>query len=174
MRVPLIFHGPGVPAGRVVADPVQIVDMPATVLDVAGTGLDALGDGSSFAAALRKPDWMAPGEYHLENEYGVEQHEKREFVFNGVREGPWKLVLTERNAYRPGPWEPELYNLAQDPGEEHNLFHREEHRERIERMLGELRDHVGFLDETGFRGEAPAALSPETQAQLNALGYAQN
>jgi len=34
-----------------------------------------------------------------------------------------------------------------------------------------LRRHAEFLTEAGFRDIEPAALSPDIQASLNALGY---
>jgi arylsulfatase A-like enzyme len=172
LHVPLIARGPGIPAGRVVPEPVQIVDLAATVLDLAQTGNRRLGDGSSFAAALLDEGWREPGQYYLENEFGQDDGDQRAFVFNGVRSGPWKLVLTEQNAFFP----PQryggeaLYNLDEDPGETKNLIHEEGHREIVERMLEGLRKHATFLAERGFRDHAPTVMTPEIEANLRALG----
>jgi len=175
VHVPFIAHGPGVVPGRVVEEPVQVVDLPATLLDLAGTGETALGDGRSVARAVRDPDWDPTRDFYLENEFGQNESAQRSFVLNAVRSGRWKVILTERNLYRP-PWDPrygaqELYDLEADPGEERNLIHDEEHQERIEELIGRLRAHSQFLDETGFRDIPPAALSPEMEAQMRALGY---
>jgi len=173
VRVPLIVHGPGVAAGRRVAEPVQIVDLPATVLDLAGTGVDALGDGRSVAAAVRAGEPRPVAPLFLENEFGTEEWDHWSFVLSGVRQGPYKLVLTEANAYFP----PEegggqaLYDLASDPGELENLIADEGRRPLVEELLAKLRTHARFLAETGFRDAAPAALSPEVEAGLRALGY---
>ena len=173
--VPLVFRGPGVPEGLVIDEPVQVLDMPATVLDLAGTGIDRLGDGLSFAGLMRGEAWQEPRLYFIESEFGQNEHDTRSFVFTGVREGKWKLVLTEENAYFP-PQNPKygreaLYDLESDPDETVNLFHEEEHRELVERLIAELLRHSQFLQDTGFRDVPPAAMDEATMAELRALGY---
>ena len=176
IHVPLIFHGPGVPQDTVVTSPVQNVDLAATVLDLADPGhVETFGDGSSFAAAMSDPDWISPRPYFLENEFGKDGTSQRAFVLNGIRAGPWKLVLTEENAYFP-PSNPRfgrqhLYNVNSDPGEMNNRITDEERRTLVEELLGRLRDHAEFLAETGFRDIEPAALSSDIEASLRALGY---
>ncbi len=173
IRVPLILTGVGVRPDNVVTAPTQILDLAATLLDLAGTGDVRLGDGSSFAESARQPDWTGPEYLFLENEFGQDHNANRDFVLNGVRSGPWKLVLTEQNINFP----PEefgsvaLYNLEQDPGETVNLIDREEHRAVVERLTDELRAHAMFLDESGFRDIKPASISPEIEASMRALGY---
>ena len=173
--VPLIFHGPGVAKGHRIQEPVQILDMPSTVLELAGTGDERLGDGRSFAQFVRGEEWETPRTYFIESEFGHDEHDTRSFVFTGVREGRWKLVLTEANAYFP-PENPKygreaLYDLENDPGETQNLFHEPEHRELVQRLLGELLAHSEHLSQTGFRDVEPAALDAATQESLRALGY---
>ena len=173
--VPLIFRGPGVPAGLVVEEPVQVLDMPATVLELARTGDQVLGDGVSFASIVQGEEWSKPRTYFIESEFGQNEHDTRSFVFTGVREGRWKLVLTEANAYFP-PQNPmyggeALYDLEADPEETTNLFHEPEHKELVERLIAELVKHSQYLSETGFRDIEPAALDSSMQAELRALGY---
>jgi arylsulfatase A-like enzyme len=173
--VPLILRGPGVPAGKVVEEPVQVLDMPATLLDLAQAGTTELGDGVSFAPLVRDEPWERARTYFIESEFGQNEHDTRSFVFTGVREGRWKLVLTEANAWFP-PENPKyggeaLYDLESDPEEKHNLFHAPEHKELVQRLLAELTEHSRFLQETGFRDVVPAALDPAMQEELRALGY---
>jgi arylsulfatase A-like enzyme len=175
VQVPLILRGPGVPAGKVVEEPVQILDLPATVLALAGTDLTELGDGSSFHARLAED---APGvepELFLESEFGQDDSNHREFVFTGVRKGSWKLVLTEENSFFP-PSDPRygreaLYDLSADPAERRNLFLQREHEALVKELLDEMRKHAKFLQEQGFRDRPPATLSPEIEASMKALGY---
>ncbi len=173
VQVPLIARGPGVKPGTKVQGPVQIVDLGATLLDLAGLGISELGDGTSFAGLARGEARGPLQPYFIENEFGQDHADNRSFVFNGIREGPWKFVLTERNQFFP----PErhgreaLYNLNRDPEEQYNLFHEEEYRDVIESLLGRLKHHSEFLVETGFRDIKPAALSPEVEQNLRALGY---
>ncbi len=175
IHVPLVLHGPGVVPGRVVEDPVQIVDLPATVLDLAEAGADRLGDGVSFASAIREPSWTPPAQYYLENEFGQDYADQRAFVFKGVRKGRWKLVITEANQFFP-PLDPRygslaLYDLVSDPKERNNLIHEEEHRARVTEMKELLETHLTFLDETGFRDAEPAAISEDILGNLRAMGY---
>ena len=170
VRVPLIFAGPNVPAGHVVEEPVQTVDLAATMLDLAEVGQQSLGDGHSFRDALSDEAWYQDETYHLENEFGMELSDRRSFVFNGVRRGRWKLVLTEADAYK-GELGPQLYDLESDPLEQHNLITAEQHHELIQELIDELYAHTAFLDETGFRDLVPARPSAETAAHLAALGY---
>jgi arylsulfatase A-like enzyme len=175
VHVPLILHGPGVPAGAVLEEPVAVLDLPATLLDLAGADLERFGDGRSFAARLRGAAPAPPAALFLESEFGQTDADHREFVFSGLRLGPWKLVLTERNKFFP-PSVPRfgreaLYHLGDDPGESQNLFRHAEHEAHVAEWIELLRAHAQFLAETGFRDVPPAALTPEIEAGLRALGY---
>jgi arylsulfatase len=174
VRVPLVFRGPGVPAGAVIEEPVQILDLAGTVLELAGGAGGRFGDGRSFAARVRSPAGSPPEPIFMESEFGQDDSNHRAFVFTGVRLGRWKLVLTEENEFFP----PEdrrhgreaLFDLSQDPGERENLFRAEERQEFVAGLLDRLRTHALFLQEHGFRDVPPAVLTPEVQAELEALG----
>ena len=57
VQVPLVIVDPkGVPADRVVAEPVSLRDVPATVVDLLGLGRDAPFPGRSLARFWRRPD----------------------------------------------------------------------------------------------------------------------
>ncbi|MEX1024339.1 MAG: sulfatase [Planctomycetota bacterium] len=176
--VPLIFHGPGVPSGARIETPVGIVDMPATVLDLAEVGQTELGDGTSFRPLFRGEG--AGRSLHLENEFGMEHNESQSFIFNGLREGPYKLILTKANKYFP-PSDPRykdnataLYDVISDPGERVNLIAQPEHAERVERMLDQVLGHQSFLNAEGLRDGSAVEMSADTQEQLRALGYLGN
>jgi hypothetical protein len=64
-----------------------------------------------------------------------------------------------------------FYDLGADPDERRNLIKDTSQRERIQAMLAGLTEHASFLQEKGFRDIAPAALTPEVEANLRALGY---
>jgi arylsulfatase A-like enzyme len=172
--VPMILAGPGVPAGRVVPEPVQTLDLPATLLDLAGLGKQALGDGMSFAPWLDPGTTPAERALFLENEFGMGHAVDNDFVLSGLRRGPFKLILTERHRYRsPRAGHPaqEFYDLDADPLERDNLILAEEHQERIGRMVRELLEHSEFLASEGLRDAAPAVMDDATRDQLKALGY---
>ncbi|HKE01984.1 MAG TPA: sulfatase, partial [Planctomycetota bacterium] len=184
LHVPLLFHGPGVPKGRVVQGPVAIVDLAATLLDASGAGPDRFGDGRSFRAAMGDPAWKREGPIYLENEFGEDDRDLRSFVFAGIRDGARKLILTTRNAYRPPERHggQELYDLAADPRETRNVFPvptepqsgdftHPQHREAVEALLRRLQAHQEFLTKSGLREDAPPILDAETEAGLRAVGY---
>jgi len=115
LRVGLILRGPGVPAGRVVADPVGTLDLAPTFLDYAGAAPPRPLHGASLrplvegaAGAGRE---VALSEWELlPARTGVALSLR---VARGRR---WKLTL-ER-----GSGAGELYDLAEDPHEMVNRF----------------------------------------------------
>jgi arylsulfatase A-like enzyme/Tfp pilus assembly protein PilF len=158
VRVPLFLRLPGAElAGRTVETAVSHVDLVPTFLDLAGLPPAAGLDGKSLlpvATAAFDPARTAYSEslYPLLH-YG------------------WSPLRALRNAghkYIEAP-RPELYDLAADAGEAHNVI-RAERREAAElrRKLADLRSHL----EAGSPAAArPADLDEETLARLAALGY---
>ena len=51
------------------------------------------------------------------------------------------------------------------------MFREEANQGLVQDLLARLRTHAQFLQEHGFRDVAPAALTPEIEAALKALGY---
>jgi arylsulfatase A-like enzyme len=114
LRVGLIVAGPGVPAGRVVDDPVSTLDLPATFCDYAGC---ALPDGAHSASLRpliengRAGRDFAYSEWELRaSRCGVD------LALRTVRTKRHKLTL-ELNSGAG-----ELYDLADDPTEMHDRF----------------------------------------------------
>ncbi len=118
VRTPTIYYWPGVtPAGAVSDTPVITVDIYPTVLDIAGVAGDsehnAMVDGVSLVDMLRDPTqdlerrelyWHYP-HYHGG---GATPH-------SAIRDGDWRLVHFYEDDRS------ELYNVADDIGEEHDL-----------------------------------------------------
>ena len=108
-RVPLIFAGPGIPCRRI-PEPVSLLDLGPTLcslLDI--EDLCAVSDGRDLSGLLRRERPSAEGLAIMEN-YG-------EGVWRGwrmIRQGRYKLN------YVPG-YDPELFDLEQDPGEWNNI-----------------------------------------------------
>ncbi len=180
IHVPLIAHGPGVPSGRRVKGPVELVDLPATLADLAGLLPSSPGhpprhgDGTSFRAAFETENWEDPELAFLENDFGMRHDESRSFVLRGVRRGPWKLVLTEESLYRPpadGYPEQELYHMGLDPLEQDNLFFEEQHRPLVDELIQALFEHGSFLETFGLRDGEEAIFGAAIEAQLEQLGY---
>lgn len=108
-RVPLLIAGPGIKKGTVVNDLVSLVDLYPTLMDMAGVPQPAGLDGHSLMPLLQgrrgnRPDWVL-SQYHSNmTNTGI-------FMF---RRGDWKYI-----AY--AGYEPQLFNLRDDPGEMNNL-----------------------------------------------------
>jgi arylsulfatase A-like enzyme/Flp pilus assembly protein TadD len=151
--VPLVFRLPGaVPSGESGAS-ARLVDVAPTVLELTGAPALENIDGVSLVPTLRARGQAIPPAY-LETyqpwlSYGWAP-------LKALRQGSWKLIAAPR---------PELYDLANDPREERNLF---DSRREEARDLEVARRRIESLPPIG------AATSPadaETVAKLRALGY---
>lgn len=115
LRVGLILRGPGVPAGRVVADPVGTLDLAPTFLDYAGVAPPRPLHGASLRPLVER----APGAARDQALSEWELLPARTGVALSLRVARgrrWKLTL-ER-----GSGAGELYDLAEDPHERVNRF----------------------------------------------------
>ncbi|MCG6909612.1 MAG: sulfatase [Deltaproteobacteria bacterium] len=118
IRIPYIVRAPRylIPEpGRRARQMVLNIDLAPTLLEIAGVPVPASMQGQSFAGILK--DRHAPGRSSWVYELF------RDFPFGG-RVPPHKALRTE--TYKYIVWEccrePEIYDLANDPRELHNLF----------------------------------------------------
>ncbi|MBI1197551.1 MAG: sulfatase-like hydrolase/transferase [Phenylobacterium sp.] len=119
IRVPMILRLPGrVRAGQVRNEMVLNVDAAPTLLEFAGLPVPSQMQGRSFAglaAGRPAPDWRKDWLYEYYEYPGYENVRPN----RGVRTERYKLIH-----YFLDPEEFELYDLATDPGEDHNLYGR--------------------------------------------------
>jgi arylsulfatase A-like enzyme len=131
LRVGLLFRGPGVPAGKVVADPVSTIDLPATFADYADVSFPAAKHSASLRPLIesdRARRDFAYSEWDLRaSRSGVD------LDLRTVRTKSHKLTVDLRSGAG------ELYDLANDPHEMDNRFG-DPGAARVER---ELRDMIG-------------------------------
>jgi arylsulfatase A-like enzyme len=140
-RVPLILLGTGLPAGRVVATPVRLLDVAPTLLATVGArALDS--DGRDL-----RPLWEAP------DAGGDPPAAYVETLATHLDYGWSPLVglRTERFKYIRAP-RPELYDLAADPGELHDLADRDP--ERVRRLDAALERRLASPSSTGASSSA--------------------
>ncbi len=156
LHVPLIVVVPGLwPAGTRVSEPVSLVDITPTLLELTGQPPPADLDGRSLARLVESGPagarWLP-----LESEYG----------FNSFGWAPLSGLTDGKQKWIGAP-EPELYDLATDPGEKRNLA--AERPEERDRLASLWRERVA----EGRRSPLDAS-DPESAARLArlaALGY---
>ena len=115
LRIGSIWRGPGVPAGKVVEDPVSTLDLPATFYDYAGLSPNAAMHSRSLRQLIE--NGAAHGRDFAYNEWDL--HPSRCGValqLRTVRTKDRKLTL------ELGTGAGEMYDLSEDPFEMRNLF----------------------------------------------------
>ncbi len=153
-RVPLIINGPGVPAA-VIGDQVRIVDVMPTALSLLGVAVPAAVQGVDLMPLSRGEalDLVAHSEsWYPRYHYGWSE-------LRSIQDGRFKLIQAPR---------PELYDLADDPGEEHDRSAGE-----TARRDGFARALKAFEGRTAREGadRGPRPIDSETEERLAALGY---
>ena len=162
LAVPLILRGPGIPRGRVVTEPVSLVDLVPTILEVLGLPAAGPVDGVDLS-----PSWADPARPLPERLlFGEADHGN---VVGGqpvidskrmVRLGHEKLC-TDRIARRE-----ELYDLERDPAERDDLSAREPG--RVALLSAALARHLAAQAPSQ---ENRTELSEEQLELLRILGY---
>ena len=154
VQIPLLIAGPGV-SSRVVPDQVRIVDVMPTVLDLAGVKGPDVMQGTTLRPALDggKVDLLALSEsWYPRFHYGWSE-------LTAVRDGRFKFILAPRR---------ELYDLTTDPGELTNIAAASQARaDAMERSLRALLSRTTRAD----AATGPAAVAPDVEQKLRALGY---
>lgn len=172
-RVPLVIRYPdAVPAGRVVDEPVALVDLMPTLLALSGleTPREAQGRNLLAAEPSRRPRPIfsdRPAAPHFVSPY---PHKLESY---SVVHESWKLIWNVRKPEGSALPEHELYDFKSDPLDRANLAAR--HPDVVKRLAGLIaawrKDAAAKRlpsDEEGARG-----MTSEERARLRALGYIQ-
>lgn len=194
VRVPLIFHYPGVLAPRVDTEPVELIDLAPTLLEAAGVELPggAWNQGRTLTPRLRgaappvsptAPPEPEPGAPIVARKVGLayseagwETHNKWQKI---VRDGRFKLILAQTRPEQR--WiggegvRFTLFDLQNDPDETVNVA--EQFPQELERLKRELwlwerapRFNAQTDTEGGTCGEQ-RTMDEETRKLLESLGY---
>ncbi|MDQ7008514.1 MAG: sulfatase [Acidobacteriota bacterium] len=175
LKVPFLVHAPHrVPAGTLIRGNVSLEDVAPTLLDLAGLAPPPDIDGMSLADMLRSGgvhQVVSRPLVHLTDHNLVHPENPRRPVSGragrwwALREGSWKLI---RMPLGGGQVREELYDLAEDPEESHNLL--AEQSVRAQRMRRTLE---GIAQEW-LQLRAPSTDEPVDLEQietLRSLGY---
>ena len=115
LRVGFIAKGPGVPAGKVVDEPVSSLDLAATVIDYSGAS--ALGESHSRSLRPLIEGETATRDFALNEWELLPARTGVDLSLRLARTKTHKLTLELQTG------EGELYDLVNDPHETTNLFH---------------------------------------------------
>jgi arylsulfatase A-like enzyme len=142
LRVPLLAKGPGIKAGSTPSEFVANIDLAPTFLDLAGLDIPESMQGRSVAPLLRgesPDDWRKSIYYRYYHDPG----HHNTVAHLGVRTATHKLIhYWKQDAY-------EMFDIANDPTEQHNLLFDEAEAKQpeIATKFEELRMEIARLQE---------------------------
>jgi tetratricopeptide (TPR) repeat protein len=160
LRIPFLVRGPGVKPGTRVGSTVRLVDVFPTVLELLGLapapGMELAG--TSLARPLRGDAPVPEPVTYAESLVPLLHFGWSDLRV--LREGRWKYIQAPH---------PELFDLANDPGERENLVATQASRaEAMRTALGRLLDEER---RAGRKGAGAGSVPPELLEKLGALGY---
>ena len=141
LQVPLIIAGPGIPAGKKITDPVQLLDLSPTILAYLGIPPGKEMQGRSLLPAILEDQPLPPIPFHFES-YGVMVLDLPGLKKLGARSGPVIIGLRSGDhkitySFKKKIWE--MYNIKDDPAEQNNLFAPAD--PKSQQLAAELRDY---------------------------------
>ncbi|HUO87284.1 MAG TPA: sulfatase-like hydrolase/transferase [Thermoanaerobaculia bacterium] len=160
LRVPWIVRAPGTLAGgRVIEERVSLYDLFPTLVDLFALDGDTTDlPGRSLGATLAGAPAPAAAEVYFETLAGMTTKGWAPLTGLIAKAGADKLIAVP---------EPELYDLAADPGEHRNLV--DERRRRVHELANRLEELTAGAPDPEATTERE--LSDEDRRQLAALGY---
>lgn len=157
LRIAFLLAGPGVPSGLQISAQARTIDLLPTVLDLMGGQPPQGCQGVTLVPALRgRP---------VDTEYSY-----AETLFPKMNMG-WaelRAVRSNRWKYIRAP-KPELYDLAQDPEEEHNVIDR--YPVEAAALEARLKAILGPAAQGGVEKVETSLVDENTLRQLKTLGY---
>ena len=167
-HVPLFFVRDGMPAGRRIDRPVELIDLYPTLRDAIAPDRQVPDlEGRSLWPFLR-PGGTDPRQADLFRQAFTEAGHHPN-LYHAVQEGAWKLVFNSGGKHSRAADSPtggfELYNLAADPLERNNLA-----AVRTEEVRRLRRDLVAWIRKARSMGDEDE-VNGETERALRALGY---
>jgi arylsulfatase A-like enzyme len=169
LHVPMIFRGPGIPRNRRISTPVTLVDLAPTILRIAHAPIPDAMDGVDLS-----PLWRG------EN---TDDFERRLIYAEGAGGVNWSLIApsfypeyrsirigSHKMVYNSDGDRYELFDLAEDPGEQHDISTREP--ELFAKLKSAMiQRYLNFSAQP--TNETKVQLDQENIDQLRALGYIQ-
>jgi choline-sulfatase len=167
-RVPLVFVGPGIEAGKRIDRPVELIDLYPTIRDLVDPKREVPGlEGKSLLPFLRAGGPTAAEAAPFTSAFlEAGRHPN---LYHSVEDGSWKLVFNSGGKHSRAADSKtagfELYDLRQDPLETIDLAAMR--KETVRRLR---RDLVAWMRKARAMGDEEEGNS-ETERALKALGY---
>jgi len=174
LRVPLLVRYPLMGPPRRIEEPVALIDVYSTIAELAGLPLPEGTRSESLVPLLNGTRTQRQSTYTFHARYFFEDGHH----WLAVRDHDWKLLARtpdldpeakKRGAPRWDLASPkttyELYQLADDPGEQHDVA--DAHPKEVERLAHQLDD----WGDTVAQGPTRAELDDATRETLRNLGY---
>jgi len=152
LRVPLILQGPNIPKGKRISSLVALSDIVPTLLDHLSIRHSDL-DGHSLVPLFRDRPFSQPRQIY--SECLLPHFSRKCYPIRSLTTEDWRYI---------DAGEDELFHLAIDPGENHNVAR--DHPEKIALLKPALESYP-LIQDPDARGQ----LSPEDAAVLRDLGY---
>jgi arylsulfatase A-like enzyme len=176
MHVPLVVHWPaGIQGGRVIDEPVELIDVAPTLLDFSALAHPHAMQGQSLLPLLRpsaggtSTSWKRrPVIMEKQPMGGGNEHPEVSQAF-AIIDGNWKLIHnTVRDRDRP---EYELFDVAKDPLDARNIA--ADHPDIVQRLSKALDGWQTMATAARLKPdtETTKALSAEELQRLRSLGY---
>lgn len=147
MRVPLIFAGPGIPAGKSTKAFTYLLDVFPTLCDLTGIKTPSDLEGQSI-----RPLWQGSRDT-LRSSVFLPYIE----IQRAVRDERWKLIAYTRAGHL------QLFDLQTDPHEQNNLIDVPEYAPHIRRLLALMKE---WQAKTGDTLEIPSVSKPFEKIDL--------
>lgn len=156
LRIPFLIAGPGIPAGLRVKQQARTIDFLPTLLEVMGGRAPGSVQGISLVPSFSGAT-AAPEVSYAETLYPKMNMNWSEL--RALRTNRWKYIRAPR---------PELYDLASDPGETHNVISQNSSEARqFEAQLKNIVSPGG----NGTEKVGTAMVDERVMDQLKSLGY---
>jgi arylsulfatase A-like enzyme/Tfp pilus assembly protein PilF len=159
LHVPLIFRAPGlVPRGGAFGGPAELADIAPTVVDYLRLPPLSRAQGTSLRPRVEGRDDGRAALAHAET-----MMPRLEFGWSDLamlRGARFKLIRAPRS---------ELYDLASDPSEQHDLAAQEA--DRTSEMSGQLAAWASATEDAEAGVASTRKLDPDEEARLRSLGY---
>lgn len=149
IRIPMVAAGPGLPAGKILAEQVLTIDVAPSILDLCGlTPLENI-QGRSFKTVCNgdDPAWRDAWFY----EYNYEKQFPYTPNIRGIRTDDWKFMHYPHGDGSPDRHVAEMYDLKNDPLEITNLAEYKDYaakRRDLQARLAALLAKEGLTPET--------------------------